>query len=145
MRIYESQEDYLEKILMLAGEDGRGSVRSVDLARAMGVTKPSVSNAMRLLRDKALIHMDDYGLITLSDEGLEVARRVLERHMTLARFFMSLGVDEETAYEDACRIEHVISQQSFLAICQLSRSHCPINAKEGVQADGKEGNGHADV
>lgn len=140
MRIYESQEDYLEKILMLAGEDGLGQVRSVDLARAMGVTNPSVSNAMRLLREKALIHMDDYGLITLSEEGRGIAERVLERHMTLARFFMSLGVEEKTAYEDACRIEHVISQQSFLAICQLSRSHCPVNAKERGQGDGKEGN-----
>lgn len=128
MKIYESQEDYLEKILMLSGEDGQGEVRSVDLARAMQVSKPSVSNAMRLLREKALIHMDDYGLIKLSDSGLALARRVLERHMTLARFFMSLGVEEETAYEDACRIEHVISQQSFLAICALSESHCPLNS-----------------
>lgn len=134
MSIPESQENYLERILML--EQEKGYVRSIDIAQAMGVTKPSVSHAMKLLREGGYITMDDDNLISLTPRGREVAERMLERHMTIARFLMSLGVGEAVAYEDACKVEHDLSDESFLAICRFIQGGCPVH--EGKAKRGKQ-------
>ena len=128
--MYESAEDYLERILMLSRS--QGTVRSVDIARELDVTKPSVSHAMKMLRERGYINMDAQNLITLTPEGLEVAERMLERHMTLARFLMQLGVSEDVAYQDACKMEHDLSDESFRAICKYSQQSCPLH---GVTKD----------
>ena len=114
MNIYESAEDYLEAILMLYQE--KGYSRSVDIASRLGVTKPSVSFAMKRLRENGYITMDEESLITLTEKGEEIARRILERHRLLTAFFCSLGVDQATAREDACRVEHDISEETFQAL-----------------------------
>ena len=114
MNIRESAEDYLEMILMLS--EKKGEVRSIDIAAGLGVSKPSVSVAMKRLREDGYILMDRDNLITLTEKGMEVASRVYRRHKTLTRFLMQLGVDEETAREDACKIEHDLSPQTFEAI-----------------------------
>ncbi len=114
MNIYESAEDYLEEILVLL--ESKGYARSTDIAEGLGVTKPSVSVAMKKLRENGYISMEKSGLISLTDKGYPIARRIYDRHLTLTKFFISLGVDEKTAREDACKIEHDISEQSFAAI-----------------------------
>ncbi|HHT44546.1 MAG TPA: metal-dependent transcriptional regulator [Fastidiosipila sp.] len=118
MRRSESQEDYLEQILMLQKKNGH--VRSIDIAEAMGVTKPSVSQAMKLLRENELIEMGEDNLITLTSSGHALASKILNRHQQLAKFFISLGVPEDIAFKDACLIEHDISPETFRAICKLS-------------------------
>ena len=95
MRILESSEDYLEAMLMM--KEQHGYIRSIDIAAELGVTKPSVSYATKRLRENGYIVMDKEGLITLTDAGMKIASRIYERHKTLTRFFMYLGVDEETA------------------------------------------------
>ena len=119
MRILESAEDYLEMILMLRNKNGY--VRSVDIANGLGVTKPSVSVAMRKLRENGYIKFDEDLYITLTDAGYEIANRTLNRHKILTRLLTSIGVGEETAEDDACRIEHVISAESFDAICRAAK------------------------
>ena len=114
MNIRESAEDYLEMILMLS--ESKSEVRSVDIAAGLGVSKPSVSVAMKHLRQDGYIQMDQNNLITLTDVGLLVARRVYNRHKTITRFLMQLGVDEATAMADACKIEHDLSPVTFEAI-----------------------------
>ncbi|MBR6443540.1 MAG: metal-dependent transcriptional regulator [Clostridia bacterium] len=114
MNIYESAEDYLEEILVLL--ESKGYARSTDIAEGLGVTKPSVSVAMKKLRENGYISMEKSGLISLTDKGYPIARRIYDRHLTLTKFFMSLGVEEKTAREDACKIEHDISDESFAAI-----------------------------
>lgn len=114
MHIHESAEDYLEAILRLREE--KGQVRSVDIAQLLGVTKPSVSFAMKRLRENEYIRMDQDSLITLTDKGEKIALRVYDRHKTISTFLMRLGVEECVAREDACRIEHDISQESFDAL-----------------------------
>ncbi len=114
MNIHESAEDYLEAILMLKNE--KGYSRSVDIAAKLGVTKPSVSFAMKRLRENDYILMDEENLITLTPKGLAIAERIYDRHTTLSRFLMQLGVGEKQAYEDACKIEHDISEETFAAI-----------------------------
>ena len=114
MNIHKSAEDYLEMILML--REQKGFARSIDIAAALGVTKPSVSFAMKKLRENGYISMDKGGLISLTDKGYPIARRTYDRHLTLTQFFVSLGVDEEIARKDACKIEHDISEESFNAI-----------------------------
>ena len=114
MNIYESAEDYLEEILVLL--ESKGYARSTDIAEGLGVTKPSVSVAMKKLRENGYISMEKSGLISLTDKGYPIARRIYDRHLTLTKFFMSLGVEENTAREDACKIEHDISDESFAAI-----------------------------
>ena len=114
MHIHESAEDYLEAILRL--RETKGQVRSVDIAQLLGVTKPSVSFAMKKLRENEYIHMDQDNLITLTQKGEEIALRVYDRHKTIMQFLMSLGVSEETAREDACKLEHDISEESFNAL-----------------------------
>jgi len=110
----ESAENYLETILILNIQGVK--VRSVDVAQKLDFTRPSVSIAMKKLRENALILVDNDGYITLTDKGKIIAESVYERHILLSDWLISLGVDNETAVYDACRIEHVISEQSFLAI-----------------------------
>ena len=114
MNIYESAEDYLEEILILL--EKKGYARSTDIADALGVTKPSVSVAMKKLRENGYISMEKSGQISLTEKGYPIARRIYDRHLTLTRFFVSLGVDEKIARRDACKIEHDISEESFQAI-----------------------------
>ena len=114
MVIRQSAEDYLETILVL--HTRLGNVRSIDIAQELSVTKPSVSVAMKNLRTKGYILVDDLGYITLTDKGKEIADKIYERHTLLTGWLTSLGVDPEIAAEDACRIEHVISPESFSAI-----------------------------
>ena len=116
MKIQESAENYLETILMLKEE--KGAVRSIDIARRMDFSKPSISRAMSLLRENGYITMDKEGLITLTDTGMAIAASMLDRHKTLTQFLIHLGVDPETAEADACKMEHDISQQTFEAICR---------------------------
>lgn len=111
MQIRQSAEDYLEAILILSKQGP--AVRSVDIASLLEVSKPSVSHAMKLLREDGYIAMDRYGSVTLLEKGAEVANRVYERHRVLTGLFESLGVSPKVAREDACKIEHYISQESF--------------------------------
>lgn len=114
MNIHESAEDYLEAILMLCKQ--HGSARSVDIAARLGVSKPSVSFAMKKLRENGYILMGDDNRITLTENGEAIACRVLERHDLLCAMLMRLGVSEETARADACKIEHDLSDETFDAI-----------------------------
>ena len=114
MHIHESAEDYLEAILRL--RETKGPVRSVDISQLLGVTKPSVSFAMKKLRENEYIRMDQDNLITLTDKGEEIAMRVYDRHKTLSTFLMKIGVEEAAAREDACKLEHDISEESFNAL-----------------------------
>lgn len=111
MKILESAENYLETILIL--HERLPQVRSIDIVNELGFSKPSVSVAMKGLREKGLILMDSDGYITLTDSGSEIAEMIYERHKLLSKWLAWLGVDEETAVEDACRIEHVVSKKSF--------------------------------
>ena len=114
MKIYESAENYLETIYIL--NKRKGSVRSVDIASELGYSKPSVSVAMKNLRENGFIEVNADGNIVLLSKGLEVAEKMYERHTILCDFLVSLGVDEEIATEDACKMEHVLSHDSFCAI-----------------------------
>ncbi|MDD6394569.1 MAG: metal-dependent transcriptional regulator [Firmicutes bacterium] len=114
MNIRESAENYLETILIL--QERKGSVRSIDIANELNFSKPSVSVAMKNLRENGYIQVDDSGIITLTDAGFEIADRMYERHRTISEYFMLLGVKPEIAVKDACRIEHIISDESFQAI-----------------------------
>ena len=111
-----SAEDYLETILILHNQ--KGNVRSIDIANEMGFSKPSVSVAMKNLRENECISVTREGMISLLPKGQEIAERIYERHRVLSALLESLGVDPETAAEDACRIEHVISPESFQVIKQ---------------------------
>ena len=119
-RADESLEDYLETILML--QKSRGQVRSIDIANEMNFTKPSVSVAMKNLREKQYITMDSIGYITLTESGRQQAEDVLERHTILADLLMRIGVSKETALADACKVEHDLSEESFEAIKRALRS-----------------------
>lgn len=112
--LQESSENYLETILVLSKQEGR--VRSVDIANELDFTRPSVSIAMKKLREKGYIVVDSDGYIKLTESGHEIAESMYERHMLISDWLISMGVDDKTAMDDACRIEHVISEQSFLAI-----------------------------
>ena len=114
MRVQESRENYLEAILML--QKKHGYVRSVDVANHLNFSRPSVSVAMANLRNLGLVTTDEHGFLHLTDEGRAEAEKVLERHLLITDWLVGLGVGEETAAEDACRIEHVISPESFEAI-----------------------------
>lgn len=111
MKILESGENYLETILML--KESKGSVRSIDIVRQMNFSKPSVSRAMSLLRENGYITMDKEGWIQLTESGMEIASRIYERHRLLTKWLMALGVSPEVAAEDACRMEHDISNETF--------------------------------
>ena len=114
VKIQESGEMYLETILILTQK--KGSVRSLDVAEYMGFSKPSVSRAVGLLRAGQYIDVDDGGYITLTDAGREVAERIYERHTVLTELLRRIGVDKTTAAEDACRMEHIISESTFQAL-----------------------------
>ena len=116
VKIQKSAEDYLEMILMLS--EKKGYARSIDVANEMGVTKPSVSVAVKRLRENGYLSMDGNGLLTLTESGDEIARRMYGRHKMLTEFFVSIGVSEETAREDACKIEHDLSDESYRAMCR---------------------------
>ena len=114
MSLHESAEMYLETIYTLA--KARGNVRSIDVAEHMGYSKPSVSRAVGLLKNGGYLTMEKDGSLVLTEEGEQVARNIYERHTVLTAMLTHLGVDPVTAAEDACRIEHVISEESFRAI-----------------------------
>lgn len=114
MNIYESAEDYLEAMLVL--QEKHGYIRSIDIANHLGVTKPSVSYAVKRLREGGYLTMDENCFIKLTPAGMEIANKIYTREKVLTRFFIYLGVDEKTAKEDACKIEHDLSEESFLAL-----------------------------
>lgn len=114
MTIHRSGEDYLETMLMMQEE--HGYIRSIDVAAHLGVSKPSVSYATKRLREAGYISMDDDSLITLEPAGMEIAQRIYNRHKVLTDFFVRLGVEPETAREDACKVEHDISEDTFAAL-----------------------------
>ena len=114
MAMQESGEMYLETIYVLSRQSS--SVRSIDVAEQMNYSKPSVSRAVGLLKKDGLLVMDETGALKLTEAGEEKAKRIYERHTVLSRLLMNLGVDEATATEDACRIEHYLSDRSFEAI-----------------------------
>lgn len=116
MQIRESAENYLETILILSQRKGKGEVRSIDIVNELEFSKPSVSVAMKNLRENGYITVDKEGYIRLTDKGLEIAEKMYERHTLLSQWLIKLGVDEKVAVEDACRMEHVISAESFAAI-----------------------------
>lgn len=114
MALHESAEMYLETIYQLSKE--KSGVRSVDIAEAMGYSKPSISRAVGLLKQGGYLTVDNDGFLLLTDSGRETAEKVFERHTILTKALMSLGVSENTAAEDACKIEHVLSDETFTAI-----------------------------
>ena len=119
MKIQESAENYLETILILKNKNG--AVSYIDIANELGFSKPSVSVAMKNLRENGYIEVDSSGYITLLDSGRQIAEKIYERHTTLSKWLVSLGVDAKTAAEDACRIEHIISSESFEAIKKIAK------------------------
>ncbi len=123
MVIHESAEDYLESILIL--QERRGHVRSIDIVNELGYSKPSVSVAMKKLRESGYISMAPDGSITLNETGLEVAGRIYARHKTLTKLFTLMGVSPETAAEDACKVEHDVSEETFSMIQRFVESYDP--------------------
>lgn len=119
MKIHESAEDYLETILML--RERLGEVRSIDIVHELGYSKPSISVAMKRLRENGYIHMDADGFITLNPEGEKIAERIYTRHRMLKKFLISIGVNEKTAAIDACKIEHDLSEETFQKICEYAQ------------------------
>ncbi len=111
MKLLESGEMYLETILIL--KQNRAEVRSIDIVNHTGYSKPSVSRAVNLLKDNGYIEIDENGYISLLEAGKDIAERIYERHTLLTRFLINLGVNEKTAVEDACKIEHDISNETF--------------------------------
>ncbi len=111
MKIMESAENYLETILILSNSGD--NVRSIDIVAETGYTKPSISRAVKSLRESGYITVDKHGYIDLTDSGREIAEKIYERHRFLSKYLMKIGVSEENALNDACRIEHVISEESF--------------------------------
>lgn len=119
MKIQEAAENYLECILIIGKE--KGQVRSVDVAHRLQVTKPTVSITMKQFRENGYVETDEKGILTLTDKGREIAERIYERHVVLTELLLSLGVDEETARADACRMEHDISEITFTRIKEHMR------------------------
>ena len=114
MSIHESGQMYLETIYILS--QNKSYVRAIDVGEHLGYSKPSVSRAMSILKKDGYVLVDTDGAITLTESGMEIAQTMYTRHTVLSEMLMRLGVDEKTATEDACRIEHVISEESFLAV-----------------------------
>lgn len=114
MKIQQSAEDYFETIYLLKKK--KGSVRAIDVVNEMGFSKPTVSVALKKFRENGFVTVDSAGQIELTDAGLTIAKNIYEKHRIIAEVLMSLGVDENTAYTDSCRIEHCISDTSFSAI-----------------------------
>lgn len=124
MSLLESGQNYLENIYIL--QQKQGNVRSVDLANEMGFSKPSVSRAVHLLADDGYLEFSDSGNLILTEPGYKVAKNIYERHMFLAEYFMALGVGEETAYDDACRLEYHISEETMERM-KLHTINCALN------------------
>ena len=124
MAIYQSGEDYLESILRLR-EQGK-AVRSIDVVADLGYSKPSVSVAMKKLRESGHIQVEDNGVITLTPQGEAVACRTWERHRTLTEFFIRLGVDPKIAEQDACKVEHDLSDETFDKLLALARGDAKL-------------------
>ena len=121
MKIQESAENYLEAILMISLR--KGAVRSIDIVNELGYSKPSISVAMKNLRENGYIEVDADGYISLLDKGREIAEKIYERHTFLSKWLTSLGVDSKVATQDACRIEHVISAETFEAVSYTHLNH----------------------
>ena len=115
--IHESAEDYLESILML--QERLGMVRSIDICNELGHSKPSVSVAMKKLRENGYINMAPDGNITLNESGMKIAASIYKRHKTITRMFILLGVSEEAAKTDACKVEHDLCDETFARICEF--------------------------
>lgn len=120
MKNHQSEEDYLENILILS--ETKPNIHSIDIVNYMNFSKPSVSVAMHKLKDKGLITMDQNGIIRLTDSGKLIAEKTYEKHRVLSSFLMNLGVSEDVALEDACEIEHIISDESFSKIKEFYKS-----------------------
>lgn len=120
--MHESGEDYIETIYLL--KKRKGSVRSIDVANELGFSRPSVSRAVSILKEKGLITMEEDGELSLTEEGLKTAKHVYEKHTNLTKFLvMTAGVSEEIAENDACRIEHIISPETFKGIKKFIKEH----------------------
>lgn len=131
---HESSENYLESILMLS--KSRKVVRSIDIANMLSFSKPSVSVAMKRLREESLIAVDENGYITLTPDGLQIATGIYEKHIVLTNLLVELGVDAYTAGQDACRIEHVLSPETFKKIKEYYLSHSSNSEKTLQQISG---------
>ena len=127
MKIQESAENYLETILMLKEE--KGLVRSIDIVHRLDFSKPSISRAVGLLRDNGYVSIDQNGLLGLTESGMQIATSIYERHTVLTAFLTALGVDAETAAEDACRIEHVLSEETFDKLKQHAKAYIDAQGK----------------
>ena len=121
MKIYESGENYLETIYMLCNT--KGNIRAVDLCNELGFSKPTVSVALKKFREENYVLVDENGHLSLTPKGLEIAERMYERHNGIAKFLMAIGVSEVTAYEDACLMEHHISDESFQRLQEHYAKH----------------------
>lgn len=121
MKIQESTEDYLESIYVIKRE--KGTVRSIDIANHLGYSKPTISIAMKKLRENKMVEVDNEGHITLTEKGLSIAEKTFEKHNIIAQLLISLGVSDETAFHDACHIEHCLSDETFLAIKSHWKDH----------------------
>lgn len=125
MKLHNSGEDYLEAILIIKNK--KGYVRSIDVAGFMNYSKPSVSHAVSILRDGGFVEVDKSGCLNLTESGMEIAEKIYERHIFFKEKLMKAGVDEKTAEEEACRIEHDISEDSFNKIKQYFQSENNCN------------------
>ena len=123
--IGKSAEDYLEAMVIL--KEKNGYIRSIDIAGFLGVTKPSVSNAMKRLREDGYIEMENSGRITVTEKGMKIADKIYTRHKKLTGFFVDLGVNPEVAEADACKIEHDLSDETFEALCRCIDSYGSAN------------------
>lgn len=121
MKLQESGEDYLESILKI--ERQKGAVRSIDIANDLKVTKPSVSRAIHILEERGFITINESSHLILSEEGRAIAEKIYERHVLFTQFLIKIGVDEEVAAEDACRMEHTLSDESFSALKTFIETH----------------------
>lgn len=124
MNIHKASEDYLEAMLIL--KQKKGYVRSIDVSRKLNVTKPSVSYATKRLRENGCIYFNEDGFIEFTDEGMKIAQKIYDRHKKLSQFLKMLGVDEDVADADACKIEHDISNDSFNALCEHVEKHLQL-------------------
>lgn len=127
MKVQESAENYLEAILVLQHQ--KGSVRSIDVAHYTGFSKPSISRAVGLLRDNGYVSIDENGLLCLTESGREIAETIYERHTLLSDLLIQIGVSPETAVQDACRIEHVISPEAFDKIKEFAQKYAAMPGK----------------
>lgn len=125
MEILKASEDYLEAILMVSEQ--KEHVRSIDLAKQLGVSKPTVSYTVKRLSEAGYLMIDEQNYLTLTDTGMDIASQMYKRHKLLTDFFISLGVDSTTASEDACKVEHDISKETFDAICKHATKYTKEN------------------